>query len=516
MSSKTVKEPQTLEEALEIIKSLLEDNEHLEEQIKLMRGQRFGKKTEVINKNQLTLFDYEENSSDDNKVVQEAYTETKVIHHRAKVTPSNDSSRQRMLDKLKQCDITHKPESTVCSECGEEMQKIGVTLSYRETHIQPAEIVCHNHYEESYKCNSCHPKGNDKIIHGGTPSRPLFAHSYISGSVMAMILHYKYELALPTRRQQIIWRSYGLPLDTKQMSSAIIKVALNYLQPLYDKLRECIMDEKVIHMDETPFKVLEVEERQMSFFWALRTTQEFSKHDVAYFRYSDTRGSNNIAEIINNDFAVGIMCDGHRAYNSDRYPNIEFGTCVVHIRRPFVNIIKALKGMKNSKAKVVVRIFRSIFKSERSFLKKPESERTPENKLRHRQKYQGKITILYEYLNSITAVGALKKAINHANKQRSRLEAIFKNPYMPLTNNPVEQAIRPSTLIRKNSLFAKSRDGAEANAVMYTLVQTAKLNGLDVLKYFQFLMRKVQLREPLDVMACLPWSREAQMKCTLD
>ncbi|ETA73284.1 transposase domain-containing protein [Ligilactobacillus equi] len=51
---------------------------------------------------------------------------------------------------------------------------------------------------------------------------------------------------------------------------------------------------------------------------------------------------------------------------------------------------------------------------------------------------------------------------------------------------------------------------------MYTLVQTAKLNGLDVLKYFKFLMRKVQLREPLDVIACLPWSREAQMECTLD
>ncbi|WP_051990331.1 transposase [Ligilactobacillus equi] len=107
-------------------------------------------------------------------------------------------------------------------------------------------------------------------------------------------------------------------------------------------------------------------------------------------------------------------------------------------------LIGRLQGMKNSKAKVVVRIFRSIFKSERSFLKKPESERTPENKLRHPQKYQGKITILYEYLNSITAVGAFKKA----NKQRSRLEA-FKSPYMPLTNNPVEHAIRPSTLIRE-------------------------------------------------------------------
>ena len=516
MSKEAVEAPKTLEEALEIIKSLLEDNENLKDQIKLMRDQRYGKKTEVIDRNQLTLFDYVADSNDDNEVVQEAYTETKVIHHRAKVTPSNDSSRQKMLDKLKQYDITHKPVSTMCSECGEEMQKIGVSLSYRETHIQPAEVVCRNHYEESYKCNSCHPKGNDKIVHGGTPSRPLFAHSYISGSVMAMILHYKYEMALPTHRQQVIWRSYGLPLDAKQMSSAIIKVALNDLQPLYDKLKEYIMEEKVIHMDETPFKVLEVKGRQVSFFWALRTTREFSKHDIAYFRYSDTRGSDNIEEIITDDFAGGIMCDGHKAYTSNRYPDMEFGTCLVHIRRPFVNIIKALKGVKSSKAKVAVRILRSIFKSERSFLEKIKDEQTPENKLRHRLKYWGKVTIFYDYLNSITALGPLKKAINHANEQRSRLEKIFKNPYMPLTNNPVEQAIRPSTLIRKNSLFAKSRKGAEANAVMYTLVQTAKLNGLNVLKYFQFLMEKVQLRQPLDVLACLPWSQEAKMKCTLD
>lgn len=90
---------------------------------------------------------------------------------------------------------------------------------------------------------------------------------------------------------------------------------------------------------------------------------------------------------------------------------------------------------------------------------------------------------------------------------------IFEDGRVPLTNNPVEQAIRPSTLIRKNSLFAKSSAGAQANAIFYTLVATANQNHLNIYKYFKYLFDHLPNRKDEGLEAYLPWSKEVQTEC---
>lgn len=90
----------------------------------------------------------------------------------------------------------------------------------------------------------------------------------------------------------------------------------------------------------------------------------------------------------------------------------------------------------------------------------------------------------------------LKDAVKNVLKLKDRVYQIFKFGELPLSNNSVEQSIRPSTIIRKNSLFAKSTAGAEANAIFYTIVQTAKLNNLDVFKYLELIFEAYTLSEP--------------------
>ncbi|KRL76028.1 hypothetical protein FC36_GL002003 [Ligilactobacillus equi DSM 15833 = JCM 10991] len=107
----------------------------------------------------------------------------------------------------------------------------------------------------------------------------------------------------------------------------------------------------------------------------------------------------------------------------------------------------------------------------------------------------------------------MKNAIKYSFNQRSRLEGIFRIGGMPLSNNEVEQCIRPTTLGCKNSLFSKSYEGAQANAVYYTLVQTAKLNNLDAYKYLKYIFEQLELRKNSNVDAYLPWSDEIQAKC---
>ena len=122
----------------------------------------------------------------------------------------------------------------------------------------------------------------------------------------------------------------------------------------------------------------------------------------------------------------------------------------------------------------------------------------------------------YDFLDTIlNPSGKLKKAIGYAKKFRARLKKIYEVGELPLSNNPVEQAIRPATLVRKNSLFATTVAGAKANAIWYSLIQTAKLNRLDVSKYLNYIFSLLEQRKEVDVEAYLPWNSEVKESCAV-
>lgn len=194
------------------------------------------------------------------------------------------------------------------------------------------------------------------------------------------------------------------------------------------------------------------------------------------------------------------------------YPRAKFGSCLVHIRREFYRITRLLtKGqLKNSKAYQALQLMRPIFYKENRL-----NYHTHEEKLVQRQLHiKPLVDEFYTYLANIDfPQGRLKSAIKNALRLKSRVYRIFEDGRVPLTNNSVEQAIRPSTIIRKNSLFAKSTAGAQANAIFYTLGTTAKLNQLNIYKYFKYLFDHLPNRKDEGLEAYLPWSKAIQAKC---
>ncbi|WP_432738994.1 IS66 family transposase [Ligilactobacillus agilis] len=117
-----------------------------------------------------------------------------------------------------------------------------------------------------------------------------------------------------------------------------------------------------------------------------------------------------------------------------------------------------------------------------------------------------KVDKFYDFLDTIlNPSGKLKKAIGYAKKFRTRLEKIYEIGELPLSNNPVEQAIRPATLVRKNSLFATTVAGAKANAIWYSLIQTA----IDVSKYLNYIFSLLEQRKEVDVEAGIPKPKKA-------
>lgn len=233
---------------------------------------------------------------------------------------------------------------------------------------------------------------------------------------------------------------------------------------------------------------------------------------MVIFNYYNNRSGKTISQMMGHNYDGIIMCDGYGGYSSRLYPQTKFGTCLVHIRREFHRITKLLKGdeLKHSHAMKVLTLMRPIFHEEKLL-----KYQTPEEKCKQRQLViRPLMDQLYEYLEKISfPQGLLKKAINNALRLKERVYRIFENGQVPLTNNPVEQAIRPSTLIRKNSLFAKSIAGAQANAVYYSLVATAKLNQLDVYKYLKYLFDHLPNRKDEGLEAYLPWTEAVQKEC---
>ena len=472
----------------------------------------FGKKTEklVIDENQTSLFsgeELEELSKDveyDEVVKQEP--QIVVRHH---VKKADIGKRQEVLDKLEQMERVHtlSQEDLICPDCQNKMAKIGKRTVSQEIELEPAKVRCVNHVVETAKCPHCHPNGGDKLISAESP-QTLFPHSYYSSSVLAEVIFNKYDLAVPLHRQQRIWRRFGLPLTTKSMARSVINGSFQFFEPIYDRLSTELQQEKVVHMDETPFKVIKDPGAQ-SYFWATRTTKEFNNHEIVLFHYSTTRSGKVISEIIGDDYGGTIICDGYGGYSNNLYPKLSFGTCLVHIRREFAELAKIASEFGTTKAKQVLKLMSGVFHTENNLKYDSAAEKL---ELRNRL-VKPKLDKVYDFISKIhNPMGKLKRAIDNAFRLKDRLYKVFKNPQLPLDNNPVEQSIRPTTLVRKNSLFATSKEGAKANAIIYTIIQTAKLNNLRIFDYLKYVLEQYTRRVAIKVEDLLPWNQEIQAK----
>lgn len=504
----------TLEEALRQNKELREEVARLTEIVNYLQKQLFGKKTEKLSSGQLNLFDgqVQETASE-----QDSSVETRsivVASHQRKCKPQK--SREQYLDSLEQVEELHKltKQELTCVQCGELMKVIGKHEMYREVKMIPAHLQCKVVCTETAKCDHCQDSqtGNDVLVQAETP-QPLFPHSYLSSSVIAEVLFQKFGLAVPFTRQIQYWQRLGLPITSKHMARGVIESAERFGQEIYNRFKQEIQTAPVVQLDETPFRVLDIDKAH-GYFWSACTTEEFSSHQISYFYYASTRSGEVITDILGDDFSGGIMCDGYGGYSINRLPKAYWGTCLIHINRQFKRLLDSqiahFRGQ--SIASKAVRILARVFHTEKRLKYSSANEKAAQR----RQYLKVMIDRFYELIEKALTESPLKplrNAINNAINLKARVYQIFSHGELPLHNNHNEQLIRPTTLVRKNSLFAKSTAGARANAIWYSIVQTAKLNHLDVFKYLETLLEAFTKRKKPDVEAYLPWAPKIQEIC---
>lgn len=400
-------------------------------------------------------------------------------------------------------------DERMCSSCGQIMLEIGEDstkkiIKYPATY-EVVEVITKKYACNNSKCDSTVKQAlNDDV----------FGHSPVTPSVVADIINMKYNLAVPLDRYSKHLISKGINLSTQCLSNYVLEAA-DILLPLYEKLKyELIHNEAgVIHADETTLKVLDITNREKCYMFVYTTT--FFDNAVYIYDFSESRKTEK-TEILFDDYSGYLVCDKYVGYDrfKDKLKGIQ--RCMAHARRYFFDVLKALKPneAKTSKARIVVERFDKLFTQEKIFKEKKYTVPQIREK-RNTIEYQKLVDSLHDEIWSINAQpgSLLEKAVNYVKNSWDELFTYREYGYLEMSNNLAERAIKPFVISRKNFLFSKTTNGAQASGLLFSIIQTAKANGLCIERYLEYILSNINKLEIDDI---LPWSKKLPRELKLN
>jgi transposase len=436
---------------------------------------------------------------------------------RAKKKPGQ---RELALGGLEIEEIVHELPTgeQMCPQCSGDLHKMGDDERV-EIKIIPAQITIVKHIRAKYTCRSCQ-KNADKTPVLAAPIPPTaFPGSLASPSAVAHIMYEKYVQGCPLYRQERDMERMGFALSRQTMANWVIAGAC-LLDRVYVRLQELLLKEPILHADETILQVLKEPGRPptaRSFMWLYRTGR-YSPPIVLY-DYQPTRKREHPQKYLS-EFKGYLHVDGYAGY--EKIPNLTLCGCWAHARRGFVEAIETLPAQKRAgggtKAHQGLAFCDRLFAIERDL-----HDLAPEDRrLRRQERSAPALTEFRTWLDA-TAIAALPKskfgeAIAYCVRQWSKLTTFLADGRLEIDNNRAERSIKPFVTGRKNWLFANTPTGADASATVYSIVETAKENGLDPLKYLTFLFEQLPLAGPgsgTTIDDLLPWSDAAQTACKI-
>ena len=334
--------------------------------------------------------------------------------------------------------------------------------------------------------------------------------SIASPGLLAHIITTKFVDHVPFYRQEKQLVRYGGEVSRTSMCNWAMKAA-EACQPLLNVLQDEVLDSLFINIDETTLQVLHEPGRSptsKSYMWIFRRGDP--DKPVLIYQYHPTRAG-DVAKAFLGDFHGYVQTDGYSGYNFlDSLEDICHIGCWAHARRKFMDVIKAQgKKRKTGSADKALKYIKKLYKLERIARNE---EYSPDEIYRMRQDEAKPILDDFEKWLSKKKLltppkGLLGKAITYTMNQWHRLTGYIENGQLTIDNNMAENSIRPFVIGRKNFLFSGTPKGAEASALLYSLVETAKANKLEPYAYLRYIFDKLPTASSLeDLEALLPWN----------
>lgn len=411
-----------------------------------------------------------------------------------------------------ECDVP--AEEQFCIRCGKALKRIGKETVREELEYIPAKIQIVRYVRWSYGCPSCKRTGQSYIVKAQTPTS-LMNHSLASPSSVANVMYEKYVNSVPLYRQEKAWEQMGVALSRATMANWVIRCSEDYLRPVVEHMRKQLLSRDIIHCDETPVQVLKEEGKKpqtKSYMWLYRTGIDDEKPVVLY-DYQPSRNGDHAVTFLK-DFKGYVHSDGYSGYN--KLTGIIRCGCWAHLRRKFIEAIpqrKSTEGLTN--AEIGRNYCDQLFMIERDL-----KELSPEERKSKRLELEKPVLeAFWCWLENLEVLkgSALGKAVTYALNQKKYMENYLLDGRCCISNNAAENAIRPFTVGRKNWLFADTPKGASASAAVYSIVETAKANGINVYTYLHYLLLYMPdtdwRNHPEELDHLMPWSATVQAEC---
>lgn len=489
-----------------------------EEQFRLSRAKLYGRSSEQTTPfNQMAFFN-EAESEAPATVIPEPVLEQAIVPKK-KQKGHRESITKDLPTEVVEYRLTD--ENQVCPQCSEPLHEMTKEIR-QELTIVPAQVKVTEHVRYIYSCRNCEKTDITTPIIPAPMPRPPIANSLASPSLLAHIMTRKYVDATPLYRQEQQFERDGIKLSRQTLANWMIKGAHTWLKPLYDEMQRELLSKQVLHADETVLEVLREPGRAadtQSYMWLYRT----SRDDVPIVLYDYTMGrSGDFAKRYLKGFSGFIHTDGYAGYHkleTDPDHKIALIGCWTHARRKYDEALKAV-GAKDGPAATTIRqgldFCNTLFKLEAEFRDLP-----PEQRYKLRQEKSKPVLDKYfawveQSEPIVLPKSKLGEAITYSLRQRKYLENYLLDGRLELSNNRAERSIKPFVIGRKNWLFSNTPRGADASAIIYSIVETAKENGLNPFAYLQFLFEKlpnINLKDTDQLRSLLPWSGSLPTTC---
>jgi hypothetical protein len=327
----------------------------------------------------------------------------------------------------------------------------------------------------------------------------------------------KYVNATPLYRQEAGFIADGFVLSRQTMANWMIYCSERWLEPLYELMKSRMEKEDILHADETVLQVLHEPgraSRTNSYMW-LYMTGALAAISVVLYEYQETRASSHPRRFLER-FNGYLHSDGYQGYHS-LSADIRIVGCWAHARRKFDEAVKSAPPdeQTTSRSQKGLDFCNELFALERRYEKEGLS---PGERSQARLQHSKPISdALFGWAEStgVLPKSTLGRAIHYLLEQRPYLENVYRDGRLELSNNRAERSIKPFVIGRKNWLFSASPKGAKASSIIYSVIETAKMNALKPFEYLKHLFETMPNIAPEMYSSLLPWSDTLPENCKL-
>lgn len=370
-----------------------------------------------------------------------------------------------------------------CKCCGSEMQDSGMTENSEFLTVIPKQYIVIRQKRHKYRCSKCH----GDIVTAPAPPKIKSGSSY-SDELIIDVVTSKYCDLIPIERYAGMAGRNSLADLPPQSLIELTHIFANFVQKAYDKLKEEVTSEDVLHADETPHRMLEENDKKSWYLWG------FSTRMSCYFEIHNTRSGDVASEILQNSACEYLVSDVFSGYGkavkdsnvhrkSKNLPLIKNVYCNAHARRKF----RESESRFPEEASYFIGVYGKIYRLNKM------SHLWPQKTQRLRKLMQPLFEEIksrsIEMMGGYSSKSSIGKAMSYFLKNYEGLTLFLDNPLLPIDNNSQERLLRNPVIGRKTWYGTHSQRGAQTNATLFSLVESCKLNKVNPREYFKKLVQ---------------------------